>query len=219
MIDVPPRNGCVITQFRRVLTLPLDFMRAVRLNFCWLLILAVSWLACVSGCDKAPPPITKRTIIIPAAIVKQLEEQAVLDKNLEEARKRLKELTPPESTEPQRMLAALVPQPDTDFFWTFKVQGKPEELEKIKPEFLKLLGSLHWFTNEGKLQEWKLPEGWKSVDQEDQFGRVATITLPDELAHIKIAVAKFKSTADWLDSALVNLNRWRGQLQTRAVDH
>ena len=46
--------------------------------------------------------------------------------------------------EPQRMLAALAPQPDSDFFWTFKLQGTPEELEKIKPDFVKLLESLQW---------------------------------------------------------------------------
>lgn len=188
-------------------------MRAARLTFCVLLIPVIAGLAFAVGCNKAPPPITKRTYTIPAVIVKQQEEKTRIEKNLELALKRAQELAQPESTVSQRMLAALVPQPDTDFFWTFKIQGNPQELEQIKPRLLKLLGSLNWKSKESVLPEWQLPEGWQAVAQEDSFGRVATITLPDDLEHLKIAVAKFTHTGDWQQAALTNLNRWRGQLK------
>lgn len=174
--------------------------------------------ASLCGCNKTPPPITKRTYTIPTVIVKQNEEQALVDKNLELLRKRQQELADSIKPEPQRMLAALVPQSDTDFFWTFKVQGKPEELEKIKPEFLKLLQSLQWEPSGGVLPVWQFPEGSRVKAQEDNFGRVATILLSNEFANLQIAVAKFTNSTDWEKTALSNLNRWRGQLRLEPIN-
>ena len=196
-----------------VVTLPLELMRAARLTICWLSCLAFFGLAIPSGCGNSPPPITKRTYVIPTTIVQQQAEQERIDKNLELARQRAREQTPREATEPVRMLAALVPQQDTDFFWTFKLQGKPEELEKIKPQFIKLLGSLQWEPSGGVLPAWRFPDGARVKAQEDGFGRVATIMLSDDFSDLQIAVAKFTSTADWDKTVLTNLNRWRGQLK------
>jgi hypothetical protein len=192
-------------------------MRAARLTCCWLLLPAVVGLAFVPGCNKAPPPITKETYTIPTVIVKQQEEKAQLEKNLELAIKRSRENTQPAPIEQQRMLAALVPQPETNFFWTFKVQGDPKELERVKPGLEKLLASLEWKSKESMLPEWQLPEDWQSAAQEDGFGRVATITLPEDAGAFKIAVAKFTSNGDWQQAALTNLNRWRGQLKLEPI--
>jgi hypothetical protein len=190
-------------------------MLAKRHTSCGLLVTLMGGLALLSGCNKEPPPITKQTYTIPAAIVKQQEAEARAEKKFQEDRKRFEEMKKAVPGEAVRMLAALAPQPGTDFFWTFKLQGAPDELEKIKPDFIKLLGSLQW-DNENKggvLPLWQFPPGSRVSQQEDGFGRVATITLSDEFSNLQIAVAKFTNTGDWEQAALTNINRWRGQLR------
>lgn len=194
-------------------------MTALRLTFGASLVIALGSLATLSGCNPEPPPITKQTYTIPAAIVKQQQAEALADKRFEADRKRFEEMKKATPGEPMRMLAALAPQPGTDFFWTFKLQGTPDELEKIKPDFIKLLGSLQW-DNENKggvLPLWQFPPGSRVSKQEDGFGRVATITLSDEFSNLPIAVAKFTNTGDWSQAALTNINRWRGQLSLAPI--
>lgn len=193
---------------------PSNLMRVAFTSFCWLLLPALTGVVSLCGCNKAPPPITKRTYTIPTAIVQQQAEKAQVDKNLEIARKQYEEFQARGTKESTRMLAAIVPQPNTDFFWTFKVQGPPQDLEKIKPALVKLLGSLAWKTEKPELPEWQIPEDWRVEKQaEDKFGRMATIELPAELEYHEIAVAKFTNTGDWPQALLANVNRWRGQLK------
>jgi len=176
-------------------------------------------LALLVGCNKEPPPITKQTYTIPAAILKQQAAEAAADKKMEAARKQFEDMKKGVQGEPLRMLAALAPQPDSDYFWTFKLQGKPDELDNIKPDFVKLLESLQWKDENqgGVLPLWQFPPGSTVSKQEDGFGRVATIQLGDDFANLQIAVARFTNTDDWQKAALTNINRWRGQLQLEPV--
>ncbi len=203
-----------------VLTIaPLRIMSAVRSCLCRFTAVAVCGLALLVGCNKEPPPITKQTYTIPAAILKQQAAEAAADQKMEAARKQFEEMKKGVQGEPLRMLAALAPQPDSDYFWTFKLQGKPDELDKIKPDFVKLLQSLQWKDENkgGVLPLWQFPPGSSVSKQEDGFGRVATIQLSDDFANLQIAIARFTNTEDWQKTALTNINRWRGQLQLEPI--
>ena len=187
-------------------------MRAALTSFGFLLLPVLIGLVSLCGCDKTPPPITKRTYTIPAVIVKQQAEQAQIQKNIEQHNKQIKDRKP---VVPDRMLAAIVPQPDTDFFWTFKSQGKPEDLEAVKPQLIKILSSLQWKTKKPELPEWQLPEGWQVKTQaEDSFGRRAFIFYrEEERVRYFITVGRLTNNDDWNQAVISNLNRWRGQLE------
>ncbi len=77
---------------------------------------AVGGLVLLAGCYNEPPPITKQTYTIPAAIIKQQEAEAEADKKMEAARKQFEDMKKGMQGESQRMLAALAPQPNSDYF-------------------------------------------------------------------------------------------------------
>ena len=76
--------------------------------------------------------------------------------------------------------------------------------------FTNFLKTVH-FTAEGK-PEWTLPEGWKQQPGSDI--RYATLIIGGEAGPLEISVTALpKPPGDDEEYALVNINRWRGQLQ------
>ena len=108
--------------------------------------------------------------------------------------------------QPARMMAAIVPQGES--LWFFKLQGPPDDVqaqgEKVR-EFLKSLR----FSSDDK-PEWTLPATWKEMP--GNANRHATLVLSEqprlELSVTVLAMGPGSPTKQLLD----NINRWRGQL-------
>jgi hypothetical protein len=115
-----------------------------------------------------------------------------------------------------RMLAAIVPHADSA--WTFKLAGPLEAVDQHAAEFEKLVQSVTFSDQPGGQPQWKLPAGWKQQAGNSEM-RFATITMPGENPALEVTVGKVPWPAAENDQRLLmNLNRWRGQMQLKPVD-
>ncbi len=107
-----------------------------------------------------------------------------------------------------RTLAAIIPHGEQG--WFFKLTGPKDPVAANTELFTKLLQSVH-FSAEGK-PEWTLPEGWQQQAGNDI--RFATLMIPGAGEPLEVSVTALpKPPGDEENYALVNINRWRGQLQ------
>ncbi|MGE0605997.1 MAG: hypothetical protein AB7O62_02645 [Pirellulales bacterium] len=113
---------------------------------------------------------------------------------------------PPAAAKPARMLGAIIPQGSAT--WFFKLTGPPDEVAQNREKFDSLLASLSFTDGE---PVWKLPDGWQQLPG-DGF-RFATLKVADA-GGIDISVSSLASGegGDATEYALLNINRWRGQL-------
>ncbi|MGC4004511.1 MAG: hypothetical protein QM811_15880 [Pirellulales bacterium] len=125
-------------------------------------------MASLVGCSK--PEITVATYDVPQAAVKHERQTRAALRGRERTAQ-----TQTSAAVVQRMLAALVPQPNGTRIWSFKLTGEPQAVGGAKDDFKALLGSLTWPAADAKLPDWKLPTGWKAVPANDAFGKVAVI--------------------------------------------
>lgn len=113
----------------------------------------------------------------------------------------------PATAEPRRMLGAIIPAGEDA--WFLKAVGSPVNVEKMVPEFEKLLGS---FTVQASGEpKWDLPSNWKQ--QPGSGMRFATLVATSDGEEIPISVIKlpiFEGT--WEEYCESNVNRWRGEL-------
>ncbi len=116
--------------------------------------------------------------------------------------------TPVESPgEPTRTLAAIVPHDEQG--WFFKITGPDDAVAAQSAPFDALLKSVR-FSESGK-PEWELPEGWQQRRGSDI--RFATLVIPSVDPPLEVSVTALpKATDDEAQYALMNVNRWRGQL-------
>jgi hypothetical protein len=106
-----------------------------------------------------------------------------------------------------RTLAAIVPHADQG--WFFKLTGPKDPVAAQSEAFGALLKSVR-FSSEGK-PEWTLPEGWQQRGGSDI--RYATLVIPSDDKPLEVSVTALpKPPGDDETYALVNINRWRGQL-------
>jgi hypothetical protein len=106
-----------------------------------------------------------------------------------------------------RTLAAIVAHADQG--WFFKLTGPKDPVAAQVEAFTNFLKTVR-FTAEGK-PEWTLPEGWKQQPGSDI--RYATLEIGGEAGPLEISVTALpKPPGDDEEYALVNINRWRGQL-------
>jgi hypothetical protein len=116
----------------------------------------------------------------------------------------------PEATD--RTVGAIVALPEQG--WFFKLTGPKDAVAAAEPKFATFLKSVH-FNSDGK-PEWTLPEGWQHRPGNDL--RYATLVLPPAPAAkspkpLEVSVTMLPKSGDDGDYALVNINRWRNQLQ------
>jgi hypothetical protein len=107
-----------------------------------------------------------------------------------------------------RTLAAIVPHGDQG--WFFKLTGPKDAVAAQTEAFTALVKSVR-FSSEDK-PEWTLPAGWEQRAGTDI--RYATLLIPNSAAPLELSVTALPRPAGDEESyALVNINRWRGQLR------
>lgn len=107
---------------------------------------------------------------------------------------------------PTRMLAAIVPHADED--WFFKLTGAPDAVAVQVPAFRTFVASVHFVRS---LPKWELPAGWR--EEPGMAMRFATIRVPAGKQSLELTVVKLpKDTDDDEQYLLDNVNRWRGQV-------
>jgi hypothetical protein len=114
---------------------------------------------------------------------------------------------------PARMLAAIVPHGPA--LWFFKLQGPPDPVAALEPEFRKLLTSVH-FSASGKA-EWTLPSGWQDKPVKPGEMRSATLVTPGD-PPLEVTVTTLPAGDDLADGMLANINRWRNQLDLPFIE-
>lgn len=121
--------------------------------------------------------------------------------------------TAPAASRPERMLAAVVTQPEQG--WFFKLSGPPELMEKQVEPFDNFIRSLKFAGGQPK---WTLPAQWKETAGSGM--RFATLeidaggTKPLDLSVISLPRGEESENA----YLLANINRWRGQLQLPPIE-
>lgn len=126
--------------------------------------------------------------------------------------------TPPASAAPadaqptgeptDRMLAAIVTHGEQG--WFFKIMGPKDAVAEKREAFETFLKSLS-FSDDGK-PKWTAPEGWQ--EQPGDSIRYATLVIPGDAKPLELTVTSLpKPPGDEENYALVNINRWRGQLK------
>jgi hypothetical protein len=106
-----------------------------------------------------------------------------------------------------RTLAAIVTVGEQG--WFFKLTGPRAVVEDQVEPFDEFLRSVR-FSASGK-PEWKLPDGWRQTAGNDI--RFATLLIPSAGKSLELSVTVLPKSGDDANYALVNINRWRGQLR------
>ena len=114
---------------------------------------------------------------------------------------------------PARMLAAIVPQGQA--LWFFKLQGPPEPVATLEPDFRTLLKSVR-FADTGKA-EWTLPPNWQEKPVKPGEMRSATLVAPGD-PPLEVTVTTLPAGGDLTAGLLANINRWRNQLDLPFIE-
>jgi hypothetical protein len=160
------------------------------------LLAAILWLPACAGCK---PPEEIRTYSIP--------------KEPEVAAKPEIAVKPEQELPPGRMLGAIVVRPEKG--WFFKLLGPTDAVAAHEDEFHALLKSLS-FTADGS-PKWEAPAGWQ---EEPASGmRFATFKIPADGKPLELTVTNLShGSQEEADYVLVNVNRWRNQLQLGPIE-
>jgi hypothetical protein len=115
---------------------------------------------------------------------------------------------PTPSGEPsERMLAAILP--DGEKAWFLKVVGPLAIVAEQEQPINDFFASVRTAPDKSH-PDWKLPAGWE--ERAGSGMRIATITIPTTPKSLEISVTSLPWTGS-PDETLVNVNRWRGQMQ------
>jgi hypothetical protein len=97
--------------------------------------------------------------------------------------------------------------------WFFKITGPAEAVGTASEAFTSYLKTLQ-FGGDGK-PKWQLPSGWQ--ERPGNEIRFATLLIPSEPKPLELSVTALPKSGDDDSYALVNVNRWRDQLQLPPV--
>jgi hypothetical protein len=113
-----------------------------------------------------------------------------------------------------RTLAAIVPHGEQG--WFFKITGSKDAVTAQSDAFTTFVKSVH-FADDDKPQ-WTAPEDWQR--QPGGSIRFATLVIPVEAGKpLELSVTALpKPPGDDENYALVNINRWRGQLKLPPIE-
>lgn len=113
------------------------------------------------------------------------------------------------SSGPKRMLAAIVPKGKQA--WSYKITGPVDVTQDVFDEFVEFLESTDV---SGEVPTWTLPAGWTvKPSAPSQFGSYATILIPTDGPTLELKVNALMNPTTWDSYTVMNINRWRGQLQ------
>ena len=112
---------------------------------------------------------------------------------------------------PSRMLAAIVPYEKQA--WFFKVTGPIPEISKHADAFKQFVQSVTFEGGADAKPQWDVPEGWKQQPGSEM--RFATLQLPTSGQPLELAVSSLalREGEDLQQYILMNVNRWRNQMQ------
>ena len=157
-------------------------------------------LIVVSGCDSVPP----------VSQSEELTEKSVYDAN---------HVTPSLKSDgptPDRMLGAIVPLGTQ--VWFFKIVGAEAAIAAQKATWLQFVASLRFAGETSPQPNWTLPAGWVQAPSAGgtpggMVTRFATIRIGGS-GELEMSVTSLPAPRGAPESAvLMNVNRWRGQLQ------
>lgn len=106
------------------------------------------------------------------------------------------------------ILVAIVPMDDKA--WFFKISGPADNVEAVKEDFAKFIGTLKTASEKSSPPAWELPEGWQQTGPSGM--RAATIKIPREKGEVEIAVSSLPMVQEWDDFLYVNVERWMRQV-------
>ena len=166
---------------------------------CLILLLTSASIVAIAGCQKSEQ-IERYTVAKPVPL------EAVASSSADpHAGLAIGEAAKGEPTD--RALGAIVPVGTQG--WFFKLTGPKDAVAAKADEFKTFLKSVH-FSPEGK-PAWTLPDGWQ--EQPGNQIRYATLVIPGEGKPLEVGVTALPKSVDDEAYALMNVNRWRGQLQ------
>ncbi len=162
-------------------------------------VMLLSW-----GCEDRPP-IQSYTVNKPAPMRPMPNPH---DAGLPKTLPSQTPATPPTGEPTDRTLGAILPT--TPQGWFFKLTGPEAEVGKLAEAFTEFLKTVT-FADDGK-PSWTLPEGWQQ-QAGNQF-RFATVVIPGTSKPLELTISALPNAGDNNQHyVLMNLNRWRGQLQ------
>ena len=115
-----------------------------------------------------------------------------------------------------RTMGAMLRQ--NDAAWFFKLTGPIKSVNEISKSFDDFLASVK-FAKPSDPPDWKLPEHW--VQEPGDTMRFATLKIDSVNPPLEVSVTKLPLAAtsgDWTNYQLMNVNRWRKQLQLPPLD-
>ncbi|MBC8355790.1 MAG: hypothetical protein H8E66_27760 [Planctomycetes bacterium] len=113
---------------------------------------------------------------------------------------------------PHRMLAAIVPQGDRE--WFFKLTGANEAVANQTDNFTAFLKSIQFGEGDEADPQWELAEGWTQEPGKDM--RFATIKIAADEQELELSVTPLPKPPT--DGTVANINRWRGQLGLAPIE-
>ena len=152
------------------------------------IVIFLALLAIGTGCQPEPTISTQ-------TLERREPKQPVYDV---EAQKRMLDHT----------LVAILPQGEVA--WFFKASGPASKIEPVKEAFVAFMQDVDASQKSGQPPEWQLPDGWQEAGPSRM--RAATLTMPEELGSVEIAVSSLPKTGDWQSFLSRNVTRWMGQL-------
>jgi hypothetical protein len=105
----------------------------------------------------------------------------------------------------QRLLAVMVPRPDT--VWFFKLMGAEQAVGEQIQTFDRFLETVRFTDHERKPIQWTVPESWRQLP--GMVGRYATLRREGKGPALEITVTQLPPGAK---DPRNNIDRWRGQL-------
>jgi len=173
----------------------------VNARSCLIVLIASAPVVAVIGCEKGEQ-IERYTVVKPPPLEAVATANPHTDPHAGIA------VGEPHGGEPtDRALGAIVPVGGQG--WFFKLTGPKDAVAAKADEFKTFLKSVH-FSPEGK-PAWTLPDGWQ--EQPGNQIRYATLVIPSDGKPLEVGVTALPKTVDDEAYALMNINRWRGQLQ------
>lgn len=110
---------------------------------------------------------------------------------------------PSTAKEATRMVAAIVERPEAT--WVFKIVGSPADVGATESSWRGFLAQVQF--DENNLPRWTLPPDW--VERPGDNFRFASLSIPGAASALEMAVSRLPPGQD----LLMNVNRWRGQLE------
>jgi hypothetical protein len=113
---------------------------------------------------------------------------------------------------PVRLLAALVPVSDREY-WVFKVSGRENLVTETESAIVAFLKTVKLGADKDEKISWKVPNEWVEQPGDGKF-RYRTFEIPTTGDELELTLSHFPHQRMKL---LENINRWRGQINRNPI--